>query len=234
MASGTGHAVASVTEAGADVEQGSLTAALGCTDLRVAAVRLPAGESLRLPPGDERVIVPLATTPAPGATQRRIGRAPPSEPVTVDADTDLAVLVLFAPADRGDGAVRWLDLAAAEYAVPSTSDIATAHLTGPLGCTGLKANARRLEPGQAVPLHTEGTQEELFVPLDEGGSMQLGNETVATPPGSIVRVAPDTPRSARDDGPAATVWLMFGAPPTGGPTDWDPGATVLEDGEAHT
>lgn len=228
MPSGPAHAVVSApAEAGADLDRGSLTAVLGCAELRVHAVRLPAGGSLTLPPEDERVVVPLA----PADAVRRIGRAPPGEPWTIDADADVTLLVLFAPADRGSEKPRWLDLEAIEYAAPSTSAVATAHLTAELDCTGLKANARVLEPGQSVPLHTEGTQEELFVPLDEGGLVKLGDETVATPPGSVVRVAPDVPRSARNVGHAETEWLMFGAPPTGGPTDWDPGATLVDDGD---
>jgi len=37
-----------------------------------------------------------------------------------------------------------------------------------------------------------------------------------------------SPRSARHDGPDTATWLMFGAPPSGGPTDWAPGATILQ------
>jgi hypothetical protein len=68
----------------------------------------------------------------------------------------------------------------------------------------------------------------IFVPLADGGSMRLGHETVETPRGTVVRVAPPIPRSARHDGPDTATWLMFGAPPSGGPTDWAPGATILQ------
>ncbi|MFB6309910.1 MAG: cupin domain-containing protein [Salinirussus sp.] len=231
MATGSGHGVVTVATPSADSDSdlvtGSLTANLVCTELRVEAVKIAAGESLTLERGDERIVVPLLQDGAPGAAPRQIGRAPPGAPMTIEASAELVVLVVRTRGTDHDADVRWLSLTSVEFSTPSTSQIATAHLTEPLGCDGLKVNARRLVPGQAVPLHTEGRQEELFVPLDDG-SMRIGDRTVETPPGTIVRVAPDTPRSARNDGSTSAVWLMFGAPPTGGSTDWDPGATVIE------
>jgi hypothetical protein len=121
------------------------------------------------------------------------------------------------------------------YGVASVAPVDTqwestehAPLTDTLGCTGLKANARVLGPDQAVPYHTEGSQEELFVPIAGPGAVRVAGETVPATPGTVVRVAPATPRSALTDGDARSRWVMFGAPPTGGPEEWDPGAVILE------
>lgn len=97
----------------------------------------------------------------------------------------------------------------------------------------MKANVRRLDPGQAVPYHTEGSQEELFVPLDGAGRLLVAGETHEVEPGSVGRVAPDVPRSAVNSGSLAVHWLMVGAPPTGGPDEWDPGAEILEWPRGH-
>ena len=245
MACETGYGVASVPGVNGParpdtVESVALSDRLGCTNTCVDAHLIPAGESLSSSPGRERLVVPLglADSGALGGTlslsARAVGRGPADRPCTIEADTDTVVLAISTSTDGGAAEPATVDLAAAEYRVPSTSDVATAHLTAALGCAGLKVNARRLGPGQAVPLHTEGTQEEVFVPLDDGGSMRVDDETLHTPRGTVVRVAPATPRSAQTHGDAATVWLMVGAPPTGGPTDWDPGATILEDSDAAT
>lgn len=240
MATATGYGVASVSPTGAtdepdEVQHVPLTEALGCTELRVDAYRLPAGGTVDLPAEGERVVVPLARSGSPplGGTRtvpaRSIGRLPPGHPWSIETETAVDVLVVRSPASGGANEPHWLDLESVAFSVPDTSDVATAHLTAKLGCAGLKANARVLDPGQAVPYHTEGSQEELFVPLDDAGEMRVADETIATPRGTVVRVAPATPRSARNDSKAITDWVMFGAPPTGGPTDWDPGATILED-----
>lgn len=245
MACETGYGVASVPGVSGParpdtVESVALSDRLGCTDACVDVHVIPAGASLSSSPGRERLVVPLgpADSGALGGTlslsARTVGRVPADHPWTIEADTDAVVLAIDTTAAGGADDPATVDLTAAEYRDPSTSDVATAHLTGALGCAGLKVNARRLAPGQAVPLHTEGTQEEIFVPLDDGGSMRVGDETVQTPRGTVVRVAPATPRSAQTHGDAATVWLMVGAPPTGGTTDWDPGATILEDSDAAT
>lgn len=212
----------------------SLTDELGCTELRVDGYRLTAGDAADLRPGRERVIVPLDGA-GPVLLDGRyqiptggIGRLAPDRPCTIGAAGDVDALVVSAPADADATEPTILDLEAAEYVVPSTSDIVTAHLTAPLGCTGMKVNARVLEPGQEVPPHTEGRQEELFVPLDGAASMRVSDDRLATPIGTVVRVAPETVRSACNEGSTDTRWLMFGAPPTGGPSEWDPGATIVE------
>lgn len=238
MAEDAGYGVESVPvgcgeaplDAGAST---SLTEALGCTEVGVAAHAIPAGGSVELTPDRERLVVPLgrADASALGGTlslpARGVGRVPADRTCRIEAETGSVVLVVTTTATGGATEPRSTSLAEADYAAPSTSDVATAHLTAPLGCAGLKANARRLEPGQAVPLHTEGTQEEVFVPLDDGGTMRVGEDTIDTPRGTVVRVSPPVPRSAQHDGRSPATWVMFGAPPTGGPTDWDPGASIV-------
>ncbi len=240
MGTDVGYGLATVGPADAGPDQSSndtisLTPTLGCTEIGVDAAHILDGASFDLPAGRERVFIPLGGPESTGiggtlsVPARGLGRVPPDHPVTLTADTGTTLLVLHTSASGGATDPRTVDLAAAEYTVPDTSAVATAHLTAPLGCGGLKVNARRLDPGQAVPLHTEGTQEELFVPLDTGGTMRIDDETVSTPRGTVVRVAPSTPRRARNDTATATEWVMVGAPPTGGPTDWDPGATIVDD-----
>lgn len=241
MARGEGYGVASVpgTEEGREedaVGHSPLTESLGCTELRVDAYQLESGAPMGEATDRERVVVPLglgsavSLDDAVDVSPRVVGRVPPGATCPVHEKRTITVVVVSAPAPTAEGGSdpTAIDLDAVEYAVPPTSDVATAHLTARLGCTGMKANARILEPGQAVPTHTEGTQEELFVPIDGPASMRIDGEAVATPPGTLVRVAPATPRSAINDGDTDALWLMFGAPPTGGPTEWDPGATILE------
>lgn len=213
----------------------SLSTALGAEEIDVDVYRLTAGETVDLLPGRERVVVPLLGT-APVVLDGRytlahgtIGRLAPDRPCTIGGRGDVSVLVVSVATDDADTTEPViLDLGTVDYVTPSTSDVATAHLTRPLGCTGMKVNARLLESGQAVPTHVEGSQEELFVPLTDGATMSVDDEQVSTPRGTIVRVGHDVPRSARNDGETDGQWLMFGAPPTGGPADWDPGARVVE------
>lgn len=92
----------------------------------------------------------------------------------------------------------------------------------------MKVNARLLEPGDVVPYHTEGDQEELFVPVSGPAAMRIADTTYETPPGTVTRVAPTVPRSALNNGDSDALWVMVGAPPTGGPDEWDPGAEILD------
>lgn len=117
---------------------------------------------------------------------------------------------------------------ALSFELPTTSDVPIARLTAELGCQGMKVNYRRLSPGLAVPYHTEGSQEELFVPLDGPGTLRVADENYVLPAGSVARVAPETPRAAANEGDDDRTWFMVGAPPTGAPDEWDPGAEILE------
>lgn len=236
---GPGYAVVSLDDIAwtplDGVSDVSLTEPLGAVETGVDAFRIIAGGELPLPAALERLLVPLdATAPvslgsSTAIEPRGLALVPAGVEVTVVPVAATTLLVVGAPADPApDASPTVVDLRAVAYEVPATSDVVTAFLTGPLGAEGMKVNARRLEPDQAVPYHTEGDQEELFVPVRGPAAMHIAGEYHPTPPGTVVRVAPDVPRSAVNDGDAQAEWVMVGAPPTGGPTDWDPGAEVLD------
>ena len=212
-----------------------LTASLGCQHLWVTAYSLPGRTSVALPADREQICVPLGGT-APLAlgdetavSPDGVGRVPAGVAASLGSDEGTTVIVVAAPGAPTPGVpCSAVSLADRAFPEPSTSTIGTARLTAVLGCRGLKVNARLLEPGDVVPYHTEGDQEELFVPVSGPASMRIADATVETPPGTVARVAPEVPRSACNHGETDSYWVMFGAPPTGGPDDWDPGAEVLE------
>jgi quercetin dioxygenase-like cupin family protein len=210
----------------------SLTDSLGCTDTRVDAVR-PDGtgtvavsterEVLTVPLADAGDIVTERSVPVPAGS---VACVPPGTAASLQGGgTWLAV---SATTDTPDGDLRVVDSTDVAFAPPATSDVDIARLTDRLGCTGMKVNLRRLESGEAVPYHTEGTQEELFVPLDGDGTLLVDGQRHELTVGSVARVAPETPRSAINDGGTRRIWLMIGAPPTGDVDGWDPGAEILD------
>jgi len=230
-----GYATVSLDDAGPTGVRRSVTDALGCASSTVDVYRLPADEPVWLEADPEQLCVPIegtepllvgadAAIPPSG-----IGRLPAGVEAPLDATEPTDVVVIGAPAEPAlDADPVVLDLDTLEFTAPSTSDIETARLTAPLGAVGMKVNARRLHPDQRVPYHTEGGQEELFVPVRGPASMRLDGEAVKTPVGTVTRVAPPVPRSAVNDGEMDARWLMVGAPPTGAPDEWDPGAEILE------
>jgi len=212
-----------------------LTDRLGCTETTVDAYRPRTGEPARLPAPPESVCVPLddagelvgeETWPVP---RRGIARVAAGSELSVRSDGGTRWLVVSAPADptpeRRPVVVDATELA---FTKPATSDVVIARLTARLGCRGTKTNVRRLEPGDAVPYHTEGEQEELFVPLDGPGTIRVAGTTRSMRAGDVARVAPSVPRGVVNEGPDDRLWLMIGAPPTGDPDEWDPGAEILE------
>ena len=96
----------------------------------------------------------------------------------------------------------------------------------------MKVNVRRLDQGEAVPYHTEGSQEEIYVPLDGPGKLRVGGTTLPVKRGTVCRFAPEIPRSAVNPTSQRVRWLMVGAPPTGDADEWDPGAKVRVWGDA--
>ena len=212
----------------------SLTGALGATETAVDAVRLGRGGAVTLAAADEQLLIPLdgqVAIDGPDDALRHPGlaRVPAGVEGGLRADAAATLLVVSAAAEPAESEPPVvLDLDALEYEVPSTSTITTAFLTGPLGLAGMKANARRLEPGQHVPAHTEGDQEELFVPLRGPAALGIEGEAHAMGVGDVGRVAPPVPRSASNPGEEPALWVMVGAPPTGEDDWWDPGAEILE------
>lgn len=222
---GVDYAVVDVSD-----ERGSLTRQLGCTHTAVEVVRFD--DRMELSSGLEQVCIPLAIEGPVWLDGEEIppfgvGHLPAANASVLSAEAVETVLVVSAPANGGARSPTVVDLDACEFAVPGTSDIPIARLTEPLGTIGMKVNARTLAPGQHVPYHTEGSQEELFVPVRGPASMRIDDEYVEMPVGSIARVGPAVPRSALNDGDDEALWVMIGAPPTGGPDEWDPGAEIL-------
>lgn len=214
----------------------SLTESLGCSETSADAYRCPADHSIRLPPGPEQLCIPFG---GPGHIGTDASIDVPAHgicfiPIGVHGvltNTELVNwLVVSAAADRdSQGTAVGVDCTDIEFSEPSTSSIPTARLTARLGCVGMKINARRLEPGDRVPYHTEGRQEELFIPRKgHGTSMLIAGETVDLPVGWAARVPPETPRAAMNAGEGDSIWIMVGAPPTGEPDEWDPGAEIVD------
>lgn len=216
----------------------SITEALGAIATRVDAYGCDGDGAVDLPAGPEQLCVPIELD-APVQVgscelgERQIARVPSGTSELLAFGGRGTIAVISANARRDTGSPTVVDLTSCSYPLPSTSDVPTARLTAALGCTGMKVNARRLAPGQAVPYHTEGTQEELFVPLAGAGGMRIAGEEYNTPVGTIVHVAPAVPRSARTVGDEESLWVMVGAPPSGGPDEWDPGATILDESSSR-
>ena len=175
-----------------------------------------------------------SSVPVADSAEREADSAvPPTDSAEHAADsTEHAADSAVPPTDSAeratDSAVTIVDPATVAFAPPATSDVPIARLTASLGCTGMKVNLRRLAPGQVVPYHVEGSQEELFVPLDGPGTVRIDDEIHHVPAGGVVRVAPPVPRSVTNESAESRCWFMVGAPPTGGPDEWDPGAEILE------
>ncbi len=244
----SGYATVSIDDvADGPPARNSFTDALGCTETTVDGHRLAAADGVPLPRSPETLCVPIdADGPirlvVDGATVDGTGEAgavdcPPSGVARVPAGVGCrlhapagaSVVAVGAPAEPAPGErPTVVDLEGCSFPQPSTSTIGTARLTAPLGATGMKVNARILEAGEHVPYHTEGDQEELFVPVRGPATMRIDGERVETPVGTVTRVAPPVPRSAANEGDEAARWLMVGAPPTGDPDGWDPGAVILE------
>lgn len=211
-----------------------LTGSLGCSETQVDVYRVEE-DGINLATEKERICIPIGQpgtvsvdeqyfVPAPGFIF-----VPEGVQCRLESGSPPAWVVIQAAGDPGgEQNPKVLDAEEQSYEIPSTSDIQTAFLTESIGATGMKVNLRRLEPGQAIPYHVEGRQEELFVPISGTGTMRLAGRIYEAPHGSITRVAPETPRAAVNRGEENLIWLMVGAPPTGKVDWWDPGAEVVD------
>lgn len=237
MATDYATAAVDIVEAADDGESTghrSFTDELGCFATTVDGYRVPQGAAVSLPAPPEQACLPIDADRSVSLGDLElpplgVARVPAGVERTLRPVTATKLLVVGAAAEREAGAEPTaVALEDCEFTTPSTSAIATARLTDRLGYAGMKLNARVLDPGQRVPYHTEGTQEELFVPLCGPATMRIDDDTYETPVGTVTRVAPPVPRAALNDGDAEALWVMIGAPPTGGPSEWDPGAEVVE------
>ncbi len=233
----TGFAVAPLADGpsveGPGTSHRTLTDSLGCTDTFVDVYRI-SDSSVALARGREQVVVPLTgpitlrgTDPV-RAGRHAVGRVPAGDRCEIGARTDVTVLVVGATVTgkTGTGSVV-VERSALSFS-ESTGTGYTERLTDRLGCRGTKVNLRLLDPGEAIPYHTEGDQEELYVPLDGRGTLRVDGATRSVHQHHLARVAPTVPRAAVNAGDESRLWLMIGAPPTGDPDDWAPGVRLQE------
>lgn len=210
----------------------SLTDSLGCVETQVEFVSPEENGSIAVSTEHEEVCVPLEVPGRIVANERVT--VPSNGVVCVPAEMEASLrggrtwLIVSARTDAATGGLNVVDSTDVEFNPPPTSTVDIARLTGRLGCTSMKVNLRRLEPGEAVPYHIEGGQEELFVPLDGPGQIFIDEERYTMAAGSVSRVAPKIPRSVINDSEEQRTWLMIGAPPTGDADTWDPGAEILD------
>ncbi len=210
----------------------SLTGTLACTDVRVGVCRPGGTDGTAVSTDDEVVCVTIGGNGTIDATEnhsvpaRGVARVPPNTDARLGGAGTW--LIVSADTDATGGDVRVVDPAEVQFSPPETSDVDIARLTAVLGCTAMKVNLRRLDPGQAVPYHVEGTQEEVFVPLDGAGTVLFEKTPYELAMGDVARAGPTVPRSVLNEGEESRTWFMVGAPPTGPSNAWDPGAEIRE------
>lgn len=207
----------------------SITQHLGCAETQVDYYRTIENSPAELPLSREALSIPLdgscvitlevaisiprlAITHKPAGTQAKLHSGSETTwlvvSTTTEATTDEGISV--PPSDLFD------------FVTPTVSTTDFEHLSEPLRCRGMKANVLRLPAGESIPYHKEPTQEELYVPLDGPGHVRIAGATHEVPQNGIVKINPTVPRAAVNNGDQPRTWLMIGAPPTGGPDEWDP------------
>lgn len=82
-----------------------------------------------------------------------------------------------------------------------------------LGCQHVRARVWYLDPGESMTYHKQREQEELYVPIEEDGQLQIESKIIDVPRGAAVRVPPETPRQLINEDEQQHVWLVIGAPP---------------------
>jgi mannose-6-phosphate isomerase-like protein (cupin superfamily) len=86
---------------------------------------------------------------------------------------------------------------------------------GDLESEQLSISHQRYGPNFRQPFgHTHKTQEEVYVVLDGGGKMALGDEVIDVAQGDAIRVSPETPRCF-EGGANGIEILAVGASPSG-------------------
>jgi quercetin dioxygenase-like cupin family protein len=83
-----------------------------------------------------------------------------------------------------------------------------------LGTTAFGLNEVRMPPGFEGPAHDESDtgHEEVYVCLEGGATVTIGDEEVQLEPGAYLRVAPGTQRQVQA-GPAGVRFLAIGGKP---------------------
>lgn len=84
-------------------------------------------------------------------------------------------------------------------------------LTGPLEAEQVALTYRRMPPdtgGRGGYGHRHRTQEELYLVVGGTLTFKLGDDLVEAPPGTAVRVPPDTLRSVHNDGDSDAILVI--------------------------
>lgn len=93
-----------------------------------------------------------------------------------------------------------------------------------LGVSSFGMNMVEIEPGYAIPEHTEEgrDQEEVFIVLSGELTAVLDGKEHPAPAGTFVRVDPPVRRTMRNDGSEPGTLLIVSAPQTSGytPMEW--------------
>ncbi|MCB0873750.1 MAG: cupin domain-containing protein [Actinobacteria bacterium] len=93
-------------------------------------------------------------------------------------------------------------------------------IAGAVGATEMAARMWRFGPGDAMPLHRHGVQEELYTLLSGGPqTMQIGLEEIEVEDGDWICVPKDTPRRIMNQSDRDAAWLIVAAPVGSGITD---------------
>ena len=86
-------------------------------------------------------------------------------------------------------------------------------LSDPLGTTDLAINQYRVGPGDRLwGLHTHVDQEELYLVLEGGATLETEGGTIDLEAGEVARFAPGEFHGVRNDGESAVTLLALGAP----------------------
>lgn len=215
--------------------QVAVTEHLGCTETHVDYYRTNENKPIELNPDREALGIPLNHSGVilfekPVSMPRlAVMCKPAGTEASLHSEAETTWIVVSTTPETGpEEPPAIIPENLLEFVTPATSDIETAHLTEPLGCQGMKANIRRLEPGHTVSYHIEHNQEELYVPLDGPGTLRVNGTTRQLDAGDVVRIEQGVPRGAVNRGDETRSWLMIGAPPTGDAYEWDPDTEYAE------
>ena len=108
---------------------------------------------------------------------------------------------------------RLLRAADAHWRESNQMRVPNTDLAKQLEASSLGARLWRLAPGQASTRHRHGEQEELYVLLEGGGRIRVGEELLSLEPLDSLLVEPSTVRQVFNDGEVDALWLVVGAPP---------------------
>ena len=109
-------------------------------------------------------------------------------------------------------AFRRLSADAAFWRPSNQMGVMNTDLAKQLEARSLGARLWRLEPGQASTRHRHRDQEEIYILLEGAGRIRIDDELLTLGPLDAVVVEPESLRQLFNDGEAAQLWLVVGAP----------------------